>query len=387
MAADRENERYYELMGSAPGVQQSAETAQAAAALAAAEQAAQRDGYSGTADARLDAAINEVLRKSGYHYDVGSDRAYREFAKEYSQNALRGRSAAQETANGLSGGYAPTYADAVGSATAQDIASNIGRYAPAFRAAAQQEASAREAQAVNAAQLLGSMDQTEYSRYRDTQGDLKNYISYLAGRYGTERQNDVQQGGLASEIYRAQLGAAQNNLNAARQTDNARYLHDTQSAESAAKLAADRQEFGQKMAYTAAKDAYDERKAAATAAAKIKTEAEKLEKKKKDYAYDAYKIQKHLTDGKFSEKDRFYLDYNQDGSIDSRDLAIAAQAAKTGEVTYNFEPTEGAAYIIKMAESHKNKNYAHFDKYLEELINKYRVTNGEAAYIYQYFGM
>ena len=104
----KEEKRYNELMGSAPAASSSSATAQAAAELAAAEQAAQNIDYSRTADGRLDRAINDALSKSGFKYDVAKDKAYQDFAREYSQNALRGREAAQNTANQLSGGWTPT---------------------------------------------------------------------------------------------------------------------------------------------------------------------------------------------------------------------------------------------------------------------------------------
>ena len=205
MAVNGENERLYALMNGQPAA--AGTDAQAAAALAAAEQAAADADYSHTADGRLDRAISDYLTKSGFIYDLSNDNNYKEFAQAYSQNALRWREAAQETANMLSGGYTPTYAAAVGSEVQGDIGANMANYAPTFRALGRQEQAARVAQAGNAAQLYQSMADTGYQRGRDLQGDKMNYLGYLADRYQGERQAALQRQDMANDVWRSRRGA------------------------------------------------------------------------------------------------------------------------------------------------------------------------------------
>ena len=399
--SQQEEKRYLELMEGAPTVQQSAGTAQAAATLAAAEQAARNIDYSRTADARLDRAINEVLTKSGYKYDISRDQAYQDFAREYSQNALRGREAAQQTAKQLAGGYTPTYADTVGSEVSHDIVSNLANYSPSFRSAASREAADRTAQAMNTAQALETLANTDYSRNRDTVGDAKNFVNYLASRYSTERQADVQRQGIANDIWQQQLSGAQNNLNDSRQIENAQYLLGTQSAESRAKLAEDAYEFNQKQAYTAAKDAYDDRiaaqKAAETAAEKQAEADEKdKEKAKTNYSKMTDKIDKYINTGKglsYTQLKEYDLDGN--GLIDERDRDLAEEASETGSVAYTFDYTDGVNELIGHAQSmynnlekqvkDKNEVKEKFRNYLDSQISKYRITRGEAAALYEAF--
>ena len=397
MAVSRENERLYALMNGQPAAAGS--DAQAAAALAAAEQAAADADYSHTADGRLDRAISDYLTKSGFIYDLSNDNNYKEFAQAYSQNALRGREAAQETANMLSGGYTPTYAAAVGSEVQGDIGANLANYAPTFRALGRQEQAARTAQAGNAAQLYQTMADTGYGRGRDLQGDKMNYLGYLADRYQGERQAALQRQDMANDVWRSRLSGAAENAMQARSLDNARYQHDTQSAQSRAQLAADAQEFEQKMAYQRAEDAYNVRVAAAKEAAKQQEAAQKaaakqVETNKKTHEKNADKIMNHL-DGKRKIRDEMIgdFDYNHDGKVDEKDLTLAEKMAKTGEVAsaadMPIEPVndEKTSKFIEMV----RRNGQHYgtlsEKTLEQLLAKSGLSDAEAAYVYQYFGV
>ena len=386
MAVSRENERLYALMNEQPAA--AGTDAQAAAALAAAEQAAADADYSHTADGRLDRAISDYLTKSGFIYDLSNDNNYKEFAQAYSQNALRGREAAQETANLLSGGYAPTYAAAVGSEVQGDIGANMANYAPTFRALGRQEQAARTAQAGNAAQLYQSMADTGYQRGRDLQGDKMNYLGYLADRYQGERQAALQRQDFANDVWRSRLSGAAENAMQARSIDNARYQHDTQSAQSRAQLAADAQEFEQKMAYQRAEDAYNVRVAAAKKAAK-QTEANK-----KTHEKNADKIMHYLNGSrKITDEQKSEFDYNHDGKVDEKDLTLAEQMAKTGEVAsaedMPIEPVndEKTSKFIEMV----RRNGQHYGtlsaKTLEQLLAKSGLNEPQSLYVYQYFGL
>lgn len=391
------NERLYQLIDNAPAPAQNPQTAQAAAALAAAENEAKEIDYTHTADARLDRAINEALQKSGYNYDLSKDNNYQEFARQYSQNTLSGRESAQNTANQLSGGYAPTYADTVGSEVSHDIINNMANYTPALREAARQEAAAKTAQAATAAQIYHTLADTGYARNRDQVSDSKNYLNYLASRYGTERQAENQQQSFANDIYRSRLSNALDDTKLARKIDNAQYQLNSQSAESTAKLAAERTAFDQKMAYTAAKDRYDDSAAAAKATAKAdKDRAKEIKTAKANYKSAADKIDKYVTSGKglsYSEMKEF--DYDGNGIIDERDRDLAYEASQTGNLQYEFNYSEGVNELISRANSqwkflnnqisNKSEVKNKFINYLESEINKYKITKGEAAALYEAF--
>lgn len=415
MAVNSENEKLYQMLNRAPASPSDGEAAQMAAVLSEAETAAQQAAYDRTADARLDRAIGDYLKRSGYNYDISNDAGYREFARSYSQNALSGRERAQEGANRLSGGYTPSYADAVGSAVQQDIAANAANYAQAFRQLGRQEAAQRAAQAGNAAQIYGQLADTSYQRLHAAQGDRMQYMQYLADRYGTARQADAQRQGYAGDIYRAQLSGALQNATEARSIDNSRYQFDGQSAESRAKLAADQTQFEQKLAYQAAEDAYKDRIAAQKAqaaadkeAAKEQAAAEKaaqaqqkqdakdaaaLEKQKKGYDKAAYIIDYMLKNGKeFSASQMADYDYNRDGKVDAEDHHLAAVASLTGALPDNAAAKKsiGSAKATNMINMirRNGSHYGTLDKQtLGKLVEQSSLSPEEAIYVYQYFGV
>lgn len=379
----REEKKYNDLMGSAPAASGSSATAQAAAELAAAEQAAQNIDYSRTADGRLDRAINDVLSKSGFKYDVSKDKAYQDFAREYSQNALRGREAAQNTANQLSGGWTPTYAGTVGNEVLNDNLTHIANYSPSFRAAAAQDAADSAAQSVNTAQIYGAMADTDYSRKREAVNDAKNFVNYLASRYSNEAQNDIQRQGIVSDIWRSRLQGAANDLSDTRQIENAQYLLNTQSAANRAKLAEDAYEFNQKQAYTAAEDAYKDRVAAEKAAAKAAAAEEKaLNKAKTNYGKMTDRIAKYLNTGKGLTYTQL-KDYDLDGSgdITNADLLLAARAHESGILEY---PAQGTKEAINFVETIKRRNAISrngvSDKTLQDLLDKSGLSDPEKIF-------
>lgn len=390
MAVNKENEKLYALMNQAPA---SAAPVNAVdtAALAAAEAAAQKADYSRTSDGRLDKAISDYLSKSGYRYNIADDAEYRSFAKEYSNNALRGQNSAQETALQLANGYTPTYANAVGSAVQGDIEANLPNYAPTFRQLGAQEQAARVNQAGEAAKLYADIANTGYQRNRDEHTDRMNYLSYLAGKYANDRQAQIQEAGIKDDIYRAQLSSALSDATQARSLDNSRYQFDSQSAQNRASLAENQRQFEEKQAYTAAYDAYKERVAAEKAAAKqqaaeikaqgkaqaaIEKAAAKDEKArekiKEQYNTALYKMKlgKDLTvnemrlldldeDGTISEKETLYSKLGAANGVDMRkalalsDSADSIDPAKIGRFANHLKSLKNDKFKdSKAMESH-----------------------------------
>lgn len=392
-----QEKKYQQTMNAVPAVQRSSATAHAAANLGAVENAAKNAAYNDTADAILDRAINEVLSQRGYHYDTGSDAAYQDFARQYSQNALRGRELAHATADGLANGYGASYGDAVGSETSHDIVRNVSNYVPQFRASAQQEAAARNMQSNATAQLFADMANTEYGRGRDARGDVMNYINYLANRYQTERQADVQRGQFNNDAYKTRLAAETAAMNEARQQANNRYLYGTQSAESRAKLAADQNEFNRKLEYTQAKDAYDDRVAAEKAAAKAEAQqakaeakaAKQLEKDKTTFGRNAYIIDQYLNNGKELTGTQGYdLDYNKDGKVDKYDLDIAKRGSETGRVEMALMATPRTSTAISaLSSTTKNWDDDQRKEFVKYYVERSKLNDQESAFVYNYFGL
>ena len=264
-------------MNEVPSQTVSGDTKQSAAALAGAESTAtgQADDYKSTYSGKLDDAISNYLTGRGFEYDPMQDKAYQQYRKEFAQNAAMARDTSRNTANQLSGGYNPTYADTVANEVYNERMGNISDAESTFRGLAQQDYQAKQEKNANVLNLYNTLEGTDYSRNRDTVGDYKNYLNLLASRYSTDRQADVNLDSANNDVYSTKLNGAVNNLSSARAADSQRYLYDTVSANQLAQNAQAERENAQKIEYERNKAAYTAYTKAQKAAEKAKAKAEK----------------------------------------------------------------------------------------------------------------
>lgn len=277
MSVNSEEKIYNDLMNEVPSQTVSGDTKQSAAALAGAESTAtgQADDYKSTYSGKLDDAISNYLTGRGFEYDPMQDKAYQQYRKEFAQNAAMARDTSRNTANQLSGGYNPTYADTVADEVYNDRMGNISDAESTFRGLAQQDYQAKQEKNANVLNLYNTLEGTDYSRNRDTVGDYKNYLNLLASRYSTDRQADVNLDSANNDVYSTKLNGAVNNLSGARAADSQRYLYDTVSANQLAQNAQAERENAQKIDYERNKAAYTAYTKAQKAAEKAKAKAEK----------------------------------------------------------------------------------------------------------------
>lgn len=282
MSVNSEEKIYNDLMNEVPSQTVSGDTKQSAAALAGAESTAtgQADNYKSTYSGKLDDAISNYLTGRGFEYDPTQDKAYQQYRKEFAQNAAMARDTSRNTANQLSGGYNPTYADTVANEVYNERMGNISDAESTFRGLAQQDYQAKQEKNANVLNLYNTLEGTDYSRNRDTVGDYKNYLNLLASRYSTDRQADTNLDSANNDVYSAKLNGAVNNLSSARAADSQRYLYDTVSANQLAQNAQAERENSQKIEYEKNKAAYEAYIKAQKAAEKAKEKAAKAEKNK-----------------------------------------------------------------------------------------------------------
>lgn len=409
-------------------------------ALHIAEHTAQQADYGTTADAKLDETINQYLNQNGYRYDINNDDAYREFAREHSQGAERGRNLSVQGARALANGYEPTYADAVANEVYNDQAARTGEYAPQFERLAAQEAAAKQQSSGNLMSLYGNMAQREYGRQRDEQGDRMNFLNYLANRYRGERELEAQKDAADASIYNTRLSALSDDLTAARKADAQRMEYVTQSADNRAKIAEDIYENNRKLAYNREKDAYDrsndetklrlqrqkeeEAAAARLAAQQAKAEASavkqaktKIENQKKaaakeqanakkaarQHKINAREIAKFMSDGsdysKLSATHHVDWDYNDDGKIDSRDLTLANDAVtendiKSGKglkIEKGIENNPNVKETIQtIREMHRESRYKKMPvSQLAKMVieRNEKLTYPETGWLYEFYGL
>ena len=349
MSVNSEEKIYNDLMNEVPSQTVSGDTKQSAAALAGAESAAanQTGDYKSTYSGKLDDAISNYLTGRGFEYDPMQDKAYQQYRKEFAQNAAMARDTSRNTANQLAGGYNPTYADTVANEVYNDRMGNISDAESTFRGLAQQDYQAKQEKNANVLNLYNTLEDTDYSRNRDTVGDYKNYLNLLASRYSTDRQADVNLDSANNDVYSAKLNGAVNNLSSARAADSQRYLYDTVSANQLAQNAQAERENSQKIEYEKNKSAYEAYIKAQEAAEKSKEKAVEAQKKAQekednrryraayDKFVDAYDLKNAKYDYKVGQLAQGY--YNGYITLDEMDYIADKLNVSTADLTSTLD--------------------------------------------------
>lgn len=421
--AVKEEKDYLELMNS-EGTKPSGAQAEAAA-LSEAENRAKSIDYSTTADGKLDAAIDSYLSGRGFKYSTAKDPEYRAYLQRYRSDSDRGRELSENTARALSGGYKNSYAGYIGSEVYNDRMNDISDAAPSYESMAQTEAAMRKAQEAQGVQIMSDQASDEYNRSRDYRSDLKNYMNYLATEYQNERQNELDRQSAENQVYSSKLSQAESQMEAARSYENQKYQYDTQSASNRATNEENEYENDLKIAYKKAEDEYNDKVSAAKAETSAQktaaTNAEKYQKKLDSANKDVYKIGQYIAGKrKLSGDDGYNLDYNGDGTVDTRDLTLAKQQAGAYEAavnqyaaaagsyytennigtgtgssdkSYSLDASDKATALIKEIDNSRYlelrgaRDSNKFARHVENLINKRGLSDDEAAYIAAYYGL
>lgn len=223
----------------------------------AAKAATESGTYSGSYGDKIDTAINSWLSNRGFDYNTSNDKDYQKYVEQYKDNTQTGAQLSRQTAAQLANGYEPSYADIVAGEVANKQMENVSDAVPTYKQMAQLDYNAEQNRLANASNIYSQLDSTNYSRSRDLTQDYKNQLNALYNRYVTDRQSDIQLDELNNSIYGTKLSAEQNRLEDERNSENNRYLYNTQSADSKAQIAQAEAENNRKIEYAKSEDAYN----------------------------------------------------------------------------------------------------------------------------------
>lgn len=233
------------------------DTAASNAQLNAAEKNGVADAYTNTYGNKIDSAINNWLSNRGFDYNTSNDKDYQKYVEQYKDNTQTGAQLSRQTAAQLANGYEPSYADIVAGEVANKQMENVSDAVPTYKQMAQLDYNAEQNRLANAGNIYSQLDSTKYSRNRDLTQDYKNQLNTLYNRYVAERQSNLQLNELNNSIYGTKLSAEQNRLEDERNSENNRYLYNTQSADSKAQIAQAETENNRKIEYAKSEDAYN----------------------------------------------------------------------------------------------------------------------------------
>lgn len=171
------------------GYVESDAVAQAKAALEA--QLAQRPGaYQSSWQASLDEALNKILNKEKFSYDLNGDALYQQYKDRYIQQGQQAMMDTMGQASAMTGGYSNSYAQTAGQQTYQGYLQGLNDKVPELYQLARDSYNQDTQDLYNQYAMYSDREALDYNRYRDEVSDYNAALDRLQNRYDTEREYD-----------------------------------------------------------------------------------------------------------------------------------------------------------------------------------------------------
>ena len=139
---------------------------------------------------QLDEAINKILNREKFTYDLNGDALYQQYKDQY---VTQGNQAMMDTmgqAAAMTGGYGSSYGQSVGQQTYQGYLQQLNNKIPELYQLALDQYNREGDELYNQYGLLSDRENQDYGRYRDTVTDWQTDRSYYTDLYGTESDRD-----------------------------------------------------------------------------------------------------------------------------------------------------------------------------------------------------
>ena len=152
--------------------------------------AASKPTYSSKYQDSLKKAMDRILNREKFSYDLNGDMLYQQYKDQYTN---LGKAAMKDTmgqAAMLTGGYSNSYANTAGAQAYQGYLGQLNDRIPELYSLALDKYDREGNDLLNQYSLLYDRENQDYSRYRDAVGDYETALGYLADRYDTERSYD-----------------------------------------------------------------------------------------------------------------------------------------------------------------------------------------------------
>ena len=153
------------------------------------QQLAQKPGaYSSPWQTQLDDAINKILNREKFSYDLNGDALYQQYKDQYTTQGKLASMDVMGQAAAMTGGYGNSYAQSVGQQAYQGYLQQLNDKVPELYQLALDQYNQEGQDLYNQYSLFADRDSTEYGRHRDTVSDYYNDLSYLTedARYKAE---------------------------------------------------------------------------------------------------------------------------------------------------------------------------------------------------------
>ncbi|MHB1316182.1 MAG: LysM peptidoglycan-binding domain-containing protein [Christensenellales bacterium] len=171
------------IEGTVPAYSKSQELIDAANKLAGYEQN-KPGAYQSAYGDKIQSYLDNILNREAFNYNFNADPMYQQYKNQY---VNMGKMAMQDTmgnAAALSGGYGNSYASTAGNQAYQGYLTQMNNVIPELYDAAYARYQNEGNELYNKANMLQSLDQTDYGKYQDTVSNYYNDLNYYSGKYG-----------------------------------------------------------------------------------------------------------------------------------------------------------------------------------------------------------
>ena len=147
----------------------------------------------GTYGDQLNAALNDILNRKDFSYDLNGDILYQQYKDKY---ITQGKQAMMDTmgqAAALTGGYGNSYAQTVGQQTYNSYLQGLNDKIPELYQLALQAYQQKGEELLNKYGVIDNQYNKEYGQYRDSVSDWNNNVDRAYNVYNNERVNEQTQ--------------------------------------------------------------------------------------------------------------------------------------------------------------------------------------------------
>ena len=155
------------------------------------QQLAQKPGaYQSQWQTQLDDAINKILNREKFSYDLNGDALYQQYKNQYQMQGQKAMMDTMGQASALTGGYGNSYAQTAGQQAYQGHLQQLNDKIPELYQLALNKYQTEGQDMYDKYSLLAGQENQDYGRYQDQLNNWQTETDRLQNRYDTERNFD-----------------------------------------------------------------------------------------------------------------------------------------------------------------------------------------------------
>lgn len=149
--------------------------------------------YTSQWQSQLNDVMDKILNREKFNYDLNGDALYKQYKDQYTNQGKMAMMDTMGQAAAMTGGYGNSYAQNVGQQAYQGYLKQLNDKIPELYNLALSKYQMEGDDLSRKYSMLGTQENQDYSRYRDTVSDYNTELSRLQNAYDNERSFDYGQ--------------------------------------------------------------------------------------------------------------------------------------------------------------------------------------------------